>query len=49
MRQKICSKLKDKITARELYEMVISNKPDREFEVMIIITGFEQRTARDPK
>ena len=39
----------DEIVVRELNEMDISNKPDREFKVMIIITGFEWWTSRDPK
>ena len=39
---------KDKITARDLSEMDISNMPDREFKVMIIkiLTGFE-KTVED--
>ena len=38
-------KEKDKITARDLNEMQISNIPDREFKVTIIkiLTGFEKK------
>ena len=38
-------KEQEKITARELNEMEVSNIPDREFKVMIIklLTGLEKR------
>ena len=40
-------KEKDKITARDLNEMQISNIPDREFKVTIIkiLTGFEKKVV----
>ena len=40
-------KEQDKITARDLNEMEISNMPDREFQVMVIkkLSGLEKRVG----
>ena len=40
-------KEQDKITAKELRKIEISNVPDREFNVIIINTGLEEKKMED--